>query len=181
MLAWKFSFGYVFLVQPLCTPTIALYDDYMNFPGTSYYLSMVLVLLRWFPAMLVFAIDTSIWYALWSGVVGVYIGLDEGLGVVKNFREIREQFMNLPEAFCGRIISAKALPSVTNRTEADSKVEIRRARLWAAEAMARRSSSATRVRWVAAWPKRFPTSSRRRRSRLLPTATYRAAADSQRP
>ena len=123
MLAWKFVFGYLFLVQPLCNPTIALYDDYMNFPGTSYYLSVVLVLLRWLPAMLVFAIDTSIWYSLWAGVVGVYVGLDEGLGVVKNFKEIRDHFMDLPQHFCSRIISAKALPSVTRTTSTDEKLD----------------------------------------------------------
>ena len=36
LICWKLYFGWRFIISPLVEPTIALYDDYMNFPEVRY-------------------------------------------------------------------------------------------------------------------------------------------------
>ena len=63
----------------------------------TYWTTAILMVLRWIPAFLIFNIDMSIWYSLWSGLMGIYVGMDVRLGVVKNFNEIRDHFMDCPK------------------------------------------------------------------------------------
>ena len=76
----------------------------MNFPEVTYWATAALLALRWIPAFLIYNIDLSIWYALWSGFVGIYVGMAVKVGVVKNFDEIRSHMMDCPAAFCDKII-----------------------------------------------------------------------------
>jgi hypothetical protein len=129
LLTFKFCFGYYYLVRPMCSPTLELLDDQANYPNEYVFsMTLFLVVIRWIPAFLVYILDLSIWYSLWSGVVGMYVGMDEGLGVIKSFDELRDHFMDLPAAYCSKLISKEALPSVTQETETDQALRTRRRR-----------------------------------------------------
>lgn len=62
----------------LVLPTVELYDDYMNYPNTSYWAMFSLIFLRWVPQMGIFFIDTSIWFACWSAMAGTVVGFQVG-------------------------------------------------------------------------------------------------------
>lgn len=129
LLAFKFWFGYFYLIKPMCSPTLELFDDHSNYPKEYMFsTTMFLIVIRWIPAFLVYILDLSIWYSLWSGVVGMYVGMEEGLGVIQGFDELREHFMDLPSAYCSKLISIKALPSVTQETDTDQALRTRRRR-----------------------------------------------------
>ena len=66
---------------------------------------------------LVFLIDTSIWYSVWSAVVGTLVGFNEHLGDIRTFKDIRDNFVKAPEAFCSKLLhseTAKVYPSSRN-------------------------------------------------------------------
>ena len=132
LLAFKFAFGYLFLVRPLAQPSLDLYDDFVNYPpsvgGKGLGVFLLSLAVRWFPAFFVYCIDLSIWYALWSGVVGMYVGMDERLGDVKSIADVRGHFMKAPAAFCRKLISREALAMVTQRTDCDLRGESGRLR-----------------------------------------------------
>ena len=98
-------FSYKFEVACMVQPTLELTDDYINFPGHSFYRMAFLVIVRWFPQFIVYTIDTSIWYALWQAFAGTVVGFRENLGDVKDFKDIRRSFTKMPEAFCTKVIA----------------------------------------------------------------------------
>jgi len=99
----------------------------VNYPAAhEFWVTLTLIFLRWAPAFLVYCLDCSIWFALWSGVVGTYVGMDEGLGRVKSFGELRQCFMDAPLAYCSHLVAQAALPSLTRETETDQELRNRR-------------------------------------------------------
>lgn len=58
----------------LVLPSVELYDDYVNYPDTSYWGMFFLILLRWIPQIFIYLIDTSIWFACWSAMTGSVVG-----------------------------------------------------------------------------------------------------------
>jgi callose synthase len=104
LLSFKLVFGYYFIVQPVCVPTIELYDDYMNFQSLSFFKTCLLMFVYWFPHFLVYLIDLSIWYSVWSAGVGGYIALVERQGAVRDPTTFRNHFMRSPIAFCQKLM-----------------------------------------------------------------------------
>eukprot|EP00904_Undaria_pinnatifida_P012897 jgi/Undpi1/8738/HiC_scaffold_25.g11200.m1 len=111
LLAWKLYFSYMYEVVILVLPTVELYDDYVNYPGTSYWGMFFLILLRWIPQMFIYLIDSSIWFACWSAMTGSVVGFQEKLGEVRDFPSIRKNFMQIPAVFCSKVIC----PGVSSR------------------------------------------------------------------
>ncbi|CAN0060689.1 unnamed protein product, partial [Hapterophycus canaliculatus] len=74
LLTWKIYFSYKYEVLILVLPSVELYDDYVNYPETSYWGMFFLILLRWIPQMFIYLIDTSIWFACWSAMTGSVVG-----------------------------------------------------------------------------------------------------------
>ncbi|CAM9094798.1 unnamed protein product [Ascophyllum nodosum] len=109
LLAWKMYFSYTYEVLILVLPSVQLYDDYVNYPNTSYWGMFTLILLRWLPQMAIYLIDSSIWFALWSAMTGSIVGFQarkERLGEVRDFPSIRRHFMQIPAVFCSKVICA---------------------------------------------------------------------------
>ena len=108
LLAFKLVFSYYFEVMPLMTPSVNLYDDYMNYPYApqhSFWLVVFRLACVWVPQFLIFAIDTCIWYSIWSAIVGVAIGFGDNLGEVRDYSAIRAHFMQLPNAFAKKVMA----------------------------------------------------------------------------
>lgn len=102
LIGFKLWFGFKFLIQPLVAPSIQIYDDYLNFPQVSNKTVKTAAQLmgRWMPSVLIYLVDSSIWYSLWAAAVGTYVGFQVKLGIVRDLSSLRDAFLLLPSAFC---------------------------------------------------------------------------------
>ena len=124
LLLWKVYFGYSFITSPVTVPTIEMYDDYVNYPNQSYLRLVVLITVWWLPHYLVFLIDLSIWYSVWSAFVGAFIALMSRMGAVRDTSSLREHFMRAPHAFCQRIMPPSSSIGIMASKSAPSQVDI---------------------------------------------------------
>jgi len=108
LIVWKLYFSYIFEVNVMVLPTLQITDDYVNFPGQSFYKMLSLLILRWLPQFLVYSIDMSIWYSLWQAFAGTWVGFSERLGDVRDMDDIRNNFVRAPEYFCHKMLSPDA-------------------------------------------------------------------------
>ncbi|KAG5186996.1 1,3-beta-glucan synthase component-domain-containing protein [Tribonema minus] len=123
LLAWKIWFSYQYEVRILISPTIEIFDDYVNFPDQSFVRVFSLIVLRWVPQAFIYLIDTSIWFACWSAIAGSVIGFQKRLGEVRDFATMRAAFMRIPEEFCSkRQIAARFLEVRTQKWAAFAAV-----------------------------------------------------------
>lgn len=99
LLSFKLWFGYYFVVRPITVPVQQLYDDYMNYKNVSLLRTILLMILWVLPHFMVYIIDLSIWYSVWSSFVGGFAALLQRQGAVRNTRNMRSHFVNLPLAF----------------------------------------------------------------------------------
>lgn len=107
LIAFKLWFGYRYIIFPISVPTIELYDDYMNFPEVGFLKTAVLMFIWWFPHFMVYLIDLSIWFSVWSSMVGGFRALVERQGAVRNCENVRDHFMRLPFAFNQKLLPCK--------------------------------------------------------------------------
>ncbi len=114
LLVFKMWFSYNFEVKVVVLPTIEIFDDYCNLPNKSFIRAALLVICRWIPQFLIYLIDTSIWFALWSSIAGLIMGFHYGLGEVQNFSDIRNKFMKIPKQFCSKLIPKGAVSRDTS-------------------------------------------------------------------
>ncbi len=114
LIAFKMLFSYNFEVKILVLPTIEIFDDYCNLPNRSFLRSALLVICRWIPQFLIYLIDTSIWFAMWSAIAGIIMGFQYGLGEIQTFSDIRDQFMKIPNQFCSKLIPKGAISRDTS-------------------------------------------------------------------
>ncbi|URE49707.1 callose synthase [Musa troglodytarum] len=100
----KFAFSYYMQIKPLVKPT----KDIMNvhhiqyawhefFPNASDNLGAVVSL--WAPVILVYFMDTQIWYAIFSTLYGGVSGAFGRLGEIRTLGMLRSRFYSLPGAF----------------------------------------------------------------------------------
>jgi hypothetical protein len=104
LILFKLWFGYRYIIHPVTIPSIELYDDYMNFQKISFIKTSSLMFLWWFPHFLVYIIDLSIWYSVWSAMVGGFVALSQRQGAVRDSRSFRHHFIRSPLAFSQRIL-----------------------------------------------------------------------------
>ena len=121
---WKGFFGYNFITNPITVPSIELYDDYMNFLDIPFVKTVILMLIWWVPHYMVFLIDLSIWYSLWSAFAGAIIALFQRQGAIRDTDTLREHFMRAPFAFCQRIMPSSSSVGVRNAVRAPSQNDV---------------------------------------------------------
>lgn len=105
LISFKLWFGYRFIVHPVTVPSLELYDDYMNFQRISFYKTSVLMFVWWFPHFLVYLIDLSIWYSMWSSLSGGLTALADRQGAVRSADTFRQHFMRSPLSFYSKFMS----------------------------------------------------------------------------
>ena len=118
LIAFKLWFGYRYVVNPVTIPSLQLYDDYMNFQNLPFLKTSTLMFVWWFPHFLVYLIDLSIWYSVWSSIVGGFVALVDRQGAVRDSTSFRAHFMRSPMAFCQKIMA------VTSQVGARSSIGI---------------------------------------------------------
>ncbi|XP_010530602.1 PREDICTED: callose synthase 5 [Tarenaya hassleriana] len=100
----KFAVSYVLQIRPLVKPTNAImsirhvkYQWHEFFPNAEHNYGAVVAL--WVPVIMVYFMDTQIWYAIFSTICGGVIGAFDRLGEIRTLGMLRSRFQSLPGAF----------------------------------------------------------------------------------
>uniref|UniRef100_M4CN36 1,3-beta-glucan synthase n=1 Tax=Brassica campestris TaxID=3711 RepID=M4CN36_BRACM len=104
LLISKLAFSFYAEIKPLVVPTkdimrvhISVYRWHEFFPHAKNNLGVVVAL--WSPVILVYFMDTQIWYAIVSTLVGGLNGAFRRLGEIRTLGMLRSRFQSLPGAF----------------------------------------------------------------------------------
>ncbi|EFJ07568.1 glucan synthase like 7 [Selaginella moellendorffii] len=104
VLGAKFSFAYFLLIRPLVRPSRAIVDvrtityDWHDFVSKGNHNALTLVSL-WAPVILIYFLDTQIWYTVLSALVGGLSGAKDRLGEIRSITMLRRRFESFPRAF----------------------------------------------------------------------------------
>ncbi|KAL4576869.1 hypothetical protein LXL04_012969 [Taraxacum kok-saghyz] len=105
----KLAFSYYLEIKPLVGPTKAIMSVHINtyawhefFPQARNNIGVVVAL--WAPIILVYFMDTQIWYAIFSTLFGGVYGAFRRLGEIRTLGMLRSRFESLPGAFNGCLI-----------------------------------------------------------------------------
>ncbi|XP_074585983.1 callose synthase 3-like [Curcuma longa] len=110
----KLVFSYYVEIKPLVGPTkdimripIRTYQWHEFFPRAKNNIGVVIAL--WAPIILVYFMDTQIWYAIFSTLVGGIYGACRRLGEIRSLGLLRSRFESLPKRFNSQLIPADNL------------------------------------------------------------------------
>ncbi|KAG1359509.1 putative Callose synthase 3 [Cocos nucifera] len=109
LLAIKLAFSYYIEIKPLVGPTkdimrepIRTFQWHEFFPKANNNIGVVIAL--WAPIILVYFMDTQIWYAIFSTLIGGIYGACRRLGEIRTLGMLRSRFQSLPGAFNARLV-----------------------------------------------------------------------------
>ncbi|KAK3036584.1 hypothetical protein RJ639_031201, partial [Escallonia herrerae] len=109
----KLAFSYYAEIKPLVGPTKAImrvhvttYDWHEFFPQAKNNIGVVIAL--WAPIILVYFMDTQIWYAIFSTIFGGIYGAFRRLGEIRTLRMLRSRFQSLPGALNACLIPGES-------------------------------------------------------------------------
>ncbi|KAG2675087.1 hypothetical protein I3760_13G168800 [Carya illinoinensis] len=104
LIVTKLAFSYYIEIKPLVGPTKAIMDVKISnyqwhefFPRAKNNIGVVIAL--WAPIILVYFMDTQIWYAIFSTIYGGVYGAFRRLGEIQTLGMLRSRFLSLPGAF----------------------------------------------------------------------------------
>lgn len=111
LLTSKFLFSYYMEIKPLVEPTKHILSAHMAeqyqwhemFPREKYNLGVIIAV--WAPIIMVYFMDTQIWYAIWSTIFGGINGAFSRLGEIRTLEMLRSRFRSLPGAFNANLVS----------------------------------------------------------------------------
>ncbi|XP_058723122.1 callose synthase 1-like [Vicia villosa] len=105
----KLAFSYYLEIKPLVGPTkaimrarVSVYSWHEFFPHAKNNIGVVIAI--WAPIMLVYFMDTQIWYAIYATIVGGIYGAFRRLGEIRTLELLRSRFDSIPGAFNARLI-----------------------------------------------------------------------------
>ncbi|KAK9283428.1 hypothetical protein L1049_011670 [Liquidambar formosana] len=100
----KLAFSYYIEIRPLVGPTKSIMQVHITtfqwhefFPRARNNIGVVVAL--WAPIVLVYFMDTQIWYAIFSTIFGGIYGAFRRLGEIRTLGMLRSRFQSLPAAF----------------------------------------------------------------------------------
>ncbi|KAK8658810.1 hypothetical protein V6N13_029031 [Hibiscus sabdariffa] len=103
LLCAKFAFSYFVQIKPLVQPTKDImsihrvkYAWHEFFPRAENHIGVVSL---WAPVVLVYFMDTEIWYSIFSTISGGVTGAFDRLGEIRTLGMLRSRFQSLPGAF----------------------------------------------------------------------------------
>uniref|UniRef100_A0A7N0T997 1,3-beta-glucan synthase n=1 Tax=Kalanchoe fedtschenkoi TaxID=63787 RepID=A0A7N0T997_KALFE len=108
LITTKLAFSYYVEIKPLVAPTksimslqVTAFRWHEFFPRAKNNIGVVIAL--WAPIILVYFMDTQIWYAIFSTLVGGFYGALRRLGEIRTLGMLRSRFQSLPAAFNDRL------------------------------------------------------------------------------
>ncbi|KAJ8755066.1 hypothetical protein K2173_016646 [Erythroxylum novogranatense] len=109
VLSSKFLFSYSFEIKPLIGPTrtilkigVQIYDWHELFPKVKSNAGAIVAI--WSPIIVVYFMDTQIWYSVFCTVFGGVYGILHHLGEIRTLGMLRIRFHTLPSAFNFRLV-----------------------------------------------------------------------------
>ncbi|XP_020575940.1 callose synthase 5 [Phalaenopsis equestris] len=112
LLSSKFSFSYFLQIKPLIKPTKDImkvhnihYAWHEFFPNVKNNIGAILSL--WVPVILVYCMDTQIWYSVFSTLYGGVSGAFGRLGEIRTLGMLRSRFHSLPGAFTACLVPSE--------------------------------------------------------------------------
>ncbi|KAI3444935.1 hypothetical protein Pfo_001600 [Paulownia fortunei] len=112
LLAAKLAFSFYVEIKPLVGPTkeimqvhVSKYEWHEFFPQAKNNIGVVIAL--WAPVIIVYFMDTQIWYAIFSTIFGGIYGAFRRLGEIRTLGMLRSRFQSLPGAFNACLIPAE--------------------------------------------------------------------------
>ncbi|XP_042060126.1 callose synthase 7-like [Salvia splendens] len=109
LLISKIAFSYYVEILPLIEPTrtimnitVSNYDWHDFFPNATHNMGVVISI--WAPVILVYFMDTQIWYAIYGTIIGGIYGAFSHLGEIRTLGMLRARFENVPLAFSKRLV-----------------------------------------------------------------------------
>ncbi|GLJ16179.1 hypothetical protein SUGI_0270170 [Cryptomeria japonica] len=132
LLLAKFSFSYFVQIKPMVKPTKVIlniknipYKWHELFRNTNQFCVVVL----WAPVILVYFMDTQIWYSIFTSLVGALVGLFSHLGEIRNIKQLRLRFQFFASAIQFNLIPEVLLPQFHGSLIAKVRDLIRRIQL----------------------------------------------------
>nr|XP_029122971.1 callose synthase 5 [Elaeis guineensis] len=114
LLGSKFAFSYYVQIKPLVKPTKDIlnvhnvqYAWHEFFPNAQKNIGAVISL--WAPVILVYFLDTQIWYAIFSTLYGGVSGALGRLGEIRTVGMLRSRFHSLPGAFNAYLVPSQKM------------------------------------------------------------------------
>ncbi|KAH6822887.1 glucan synthase-like 7 [Perilla frutescens var. hirtella] len=105
----KLAFSYYVEILPLIGPTriimdlkVSSYDWHEFFPNVTHNFAVVIAI--WAPIVLVYFMETQIWYAIFSTIIGGIYGAFSHLGEIRTLGMLRARFESVPSAFSKRLV-----------------------------------------------------------------------------
>ncbi|XWS53985.1 hypothetical protein CRYUN_Cryun10bG0048600 [Craigia yunnanensis] len=97
VLITKFAFSYFLQIKPMISTTKELLDlkneeyewDWLEFFSVS---NKFVIGLLWLPVVLIYLVDTQIWFSIYSPFVGAVLGMFQHLGEIRNLQQLRLRF-----------------------------------------------------------------------------------------
>ncbi|XP_039158569.1 LOW QUALITY PROTEIN: callose synthase 7 [Eucalyptus grandis] len=116
LLVCKLAFSYYFEILPLVGQTQSILEMHLDnshdvFPHLTHNIGVVIAI--WAPIVLVYFMDTQIWYAIFSSLFGGIHGAFSHLGEIRTLGMLRSRFDTVPKAF-----SEHLLPSSSSSSDA---------------------------------------------------------------
>ncbi|GMI65572.1 glucan synthase-like 4 [Hibiscus trionum] len=117
VLSTKLVFSYSFEIKPLIAPTreimkigVQIYDWHELFPKVRNNAGAIVAV--WTPIIVVYFMDTQIWYSVYCTVCGGLYGILHHLGEIRTLGMLRSRYHSLPSAF-NRLIPPQSKKSRT--------------------------------------------------------------------
>ncbi|KAI3886354.1 hypothetical protein MKW92_039676, partial [Papaver armeniacum] len=109
LLSSKLAFSYYIQIKNLVKPTKDIlnirhvqYAWHEIFPNAIHNYGAIVAL--WAPVVLVYFMDTQIWYAIFSTLYGGFVGAFDRLGEIRTLGMLRSRFQSLPGAFNANLV-----------------------------------------------------------------------------
>nr|XP_043626989.1 callose synthase 7 [Erigeron canadensis] len=112
LLISKFAFSYYVEILPLVAPTkqimdmsVSIYEWHEFFPNVTHNVGVVIAI--WAPIIMVYFMDTQIWYEIFATIIGGIYGAFSHLGEIRTLGMLRSRFDSVPSAFYERLVPMK--------------------------------------------------------------------------
>ncbi|KAJ0971506.1 hypothetical protein J5N97_019465 [Dioscorea zingiberensis] len=122
LLISKLAFSYYVEISPLVEPTkrimdlgVGSYEWHEFFPNLEHNIGVVISI--WAPIVLVYFMDTQIWYAIFSTIVGGIHGAFSHLGEIRTLGMLRSRFDAVPSAFSEGLVPSSNEGSRKNQDD----------------------------------------------------------------
>ncbi|XP_020230516.1 callose synthase 7 isoform X3 [Cajanus cajan] len=127
VLSSKLAFSYYVEILPLIGPTklimgmsIDNHQWHVLFPENETH-NICLVIAIWAPIILVYFMDTQIWYAIYATLFGVIVGAFSHVGEIRTLGMLHSRFQSVPRAFSERFWTGR--DRKTKQVELDETYE----------------------------------------------------------